>query len=525
MLLLSRLSGLARDAAQSAAFGTSGAGDLAVLLFTLPDVMASLVASGVLAYVLVPRWAGMAPPERARSERRVRQVLGLAGIALAASLALLSAAWLSVLAPGLPLELQTAARLGLGAAGLAVPLALVAAVGATRLQFEADLSGLYGANLVVNAVLIVAISLIANYAVDTGRSGSFAVFLAFSVVLAGCGRLAWQFWRVRRLERAQLPARGALTAAGGEQIVAGEALRAADGMRVAAAPGAAARLTESLGANPASPHPATQPSAPTPAIWLWALLVAAVPVALPLLARSLASANGAGDLSAFHFAWKLVELPLGLAVQLVAALALPALARAVAANDGALERSATRRAWMLSWAAACACAAGLHVGAPGAAQALFGWGRANAADVARIAELAAMGAWALLPLALLGVASAALAARARLYRLGLIYALGLLGMLLCGTADLSARSLMLALVGVLWLIAALLILWEGAQLAAIPGRALLGPLAALMAVAGAGQWLAPVADWRLSLVAGAVAAALVAAAAALDPAMRRALRS
>src|SRR3954469_22138479 len=51
-LLASRVLGLVRESAQAAAFGASGMGDVAVLMLTLPDWLAGVVASGGLAYVL-----------------------------------------------------------------------------------------------------------------------------------------------------------------------------------------------------------------------------------------------------------------------------------------------------------------------------------------------------------------------------------------------------------------------------------------------------------------------------------------
>ncbi len=48
LLLASRILGLARESAQAAAFGATGLGDLAVLMFSLPDWITSVVAGGVL---------------------------------------------------------------------------------------------------------------------------------------------------------------------------------------------------------------------------------------------------------------------------------------------------------------------------------------------------------------------------------------------------------------------------------------------------------------------------------------------
>ncbi|MBE7942886.1 virulence factor MviN, partial [Ramlibacter aquaticus] len=80
LLLASRVLGLGRESAQAAAFGASGLADVAVLMLTLPDWFAGLLASGALAYVLVPAWAGMAPAQVAASQRRLtRAVLALGG--------------------------------------------------------------------------------------------------------------------------------------------------------------------------------------------------------------------------------------------------------------------------------------------------------------------------------------------------------------------------------------------------------------------------------------------------------------
>ncbi len=62
LLLASRLLGLLRESVQAAAFGASGLADVVVLMLTLPDWLAGVLASGALAYVLVPAWAGQAPP-------------------------------------------------------------------------------------------------------------------------------------------------------------------------------------------------------------------------------------------------------------------------------------------------------------------------------------------------------------------------------------------------------------------------------------------------------------------------------
>ena len=49
LLLASRVLGLLRESALAAAFGASGLADVAVLMLTLPDWVAGVLASGALA--------------------------------------------------------------------------------------------------------------------------------------------------------------------------------------------------------------------------------------------------------------------------------------------------------------------------------------------------------------------------------------------------------------------------------------------------------------------------------------------
>jgi hypothetical protein len=60
LLLLSRVLGLLRESTLAAAFGASGLGDVAVLMLTLPDWIAGVLASGALAYVLLPQGCAVA---------------------------------------------------------------------------------------------------------------------------------------------------------------------------------------------------------------------------------------------------------------------------------------------------------------------------------------------------------------------------------------------------------------------------------------------------------------------------------
>ena len=192
--------------------------------------------------------------------------------------------------------------------------------------------------------------------------------------------------------------------------------------------------------DPPPAHDGSGASAALPgaAVWLWAALAAGLPLALPFAARSFASGAGEGALATFNYAWKLVELPLVLAVQLAATMSFPRIAAAYAQADAgapaprAQARATVRAAIALAWTLASMAAAGLLVGAQALALVLFGWGRMAPDALAPLAQWARIGAWSLLPQALIAVALTALASQARLRAAAAVWALALLVLLLGG---------------------------------------------------------------------------------------------
>lgn len=456
LLLASRLLGLLRESAQAAAFGTSGLADVVVLMLTLPDWLAGVLAAGALAYVLLPAWAGQAPEQVAVTQRQVALGLLAGGAVLALLLILLRGPALSWLAGGLPAGMQPAAAQALVWSAMALPAALLAGLWSTRLQHERDFTGMYGANLVVNAVVIGALGWAAT------RPGHAVPWLGAGLLAAMLLRLGWLCWRTPR---------------------------------PAAAPGGSA---------------VAAPVLPLSQVWLWAVLSAGLPLALPFAARSIASQAGEGVLATFNYSWKLVELPLILAIQLVATLAFPGIARALAADDAAATAKAIRTAISLAWALACAAAAALLVGAPAIAQLLFGWGRMEPQALARVAHWGALGAWGLLPQALIAVALTVLATRGRMKAAVAAYGVALAALLAYGAWGSSdGGKLMLLLNLLLAGVAATVITALGSQARAwLPwpsmatSLACLGAVAALASPSALGQPAGVVAALGLAALSG-----------------------
>lgn len=456
LLLASRLLGLLRESAVAAAFGATALGDVAILMLTLPDWLTGVLASGALAYVLLPAWARQAPSQQVASQRRVARGLLLLGCVLALWLGLDHAGAVAALAPGVPADLHADAVRALIWSACALPLALLAGLWGTRLQHERDFTGLYAANLVVNTILIATLGLVAWQGLRTPRAAIFV--LGTGLVAAMLSRLAWLLWRQRAVPRPAPPERR------GSEL-------------------------------------------PRPSVWLWAAAAAGLPLALPFAARSLASQEGEGALAVFNYAWKLVELPQVLGIQLVATLMLGPISTALGRSP-ADAPVVIRRGFALAWALACACVAALVVAAPAAAQVLFGWGRMQPDALEQVAAWGRIGAWALLPQALLAIALSVLAAQGRMRSAVIAFALALA--VLLAWAPARGAELMLWL-DLSWAgVCAVVLATFGRSLPAwLPWRALVAGGLALLVVHGAVRWAGVPTESVLQLAAGAGVAGAV----------------
>lgn len=458
-LLASRVLGLLRETAQAAAFGATAAGDLAVLMLSLPDWVAAVLASGALSYVLLPAWARQPPSGVAAMQRRVARLAIAVACGLAIAGWLLHGVLLALLVPGLPGPALAGGRQALFWSALALPPALLAALWATRLQHEQDFAGVYGGNVAVNLVLVAALAGLAVAPPDDATAA--ILFLGLALLVAMAVRSAWQWGRLRRFRP-----------------------------------------------PPGAPSPPTAVALPPLPVWAWAAASAGLPLALPFAARSLASHEGAGALATFNYAWKLVELPLVLAIQLVATLALGPIARAWSTNPPAADAGPlVRRALAVAWTLACACAAGIALAAPALAQLLFGWGRMEPGPLAQVAEWARIASWGLLPQALTAVGLAVLAAQSRMRAGALAYGLALLVLLAAAPAEGAALMVWLNLLAAA-VCGAVLAAVGRAGLAWLPWRAL-GSAGAMLLLAHAAAAAAPPLGLAGQLAGGAAAACAV----------------
>lgn len=465
LLLLSRVLGLLRESVQAAAFGATGVGDAVIVMFTLPDLLVGMVFSGALSYVLLPLWARQSPLEQQRSQKKVAWVLTISGVLLGGVVWLLRDVLVKALAPGLQGALKTLGADSLLWSAAALPLAMLAALWATRLQHERDFVGMYAGSLLVNAALVGGVLVVAGMA----WSASALPMLGGALLLGGAARLAWLYTRLPKT--VPVPAMAS----------------------VARLPGAR--------------------------IWLWAALSSGLLMLLPLMARSLASTTGEGALASFNYAWKLVELPLVLAIQLVASLAFPAITRT---EPGSAERAqALQMAFVLAWALACAAVAAVASFSSALAQLLFGWGRMSADNLEVIARWSAIGVWSLLPQALVAVLLTVMATGQQMHVAVWAYAAGALALGLLGWTGLaSGAAVMLALNAVLSGVALVLL---ASQRKSIKGAwhwpALVVPLSVCILLVLTQPWTSGLGVWGLPL-AGLFALAVLGSAVVSSPLLK-----
>ena len=377
LLLLSRVLGLLRESAQAAAFGSTGMGDAIIVMFTLPDLLVGMLVSGALSYVLLPVWAQQSRSKQAAGQKKIAYALMVSGLVLGALVWIFRDAAVLALAPGLSGEIKEFSAASLGWSAAVLPLAMLAALWVTRLQHERDFVGMYAGSLIVNLALVFGLLVVANGALPDMPALSL---LGACLVIAMLGRLVWL---ARRLPVNSQP-------------VANE---------------------RSFDLPPAR-------------VWLWAALSSGLLLALPLVARSLASSAGEGALASFNYAWKLIELPLVLAVHLVASLAFPAITRTVPSTPE--RQQAVGLAFLIAWTLACAAVAVVATFSLPIASLLFGWGRMSAAHLEVIAEWSAVGIWSLLPQALMAVLLTVLATTGRMHAAVWVYSVGLIVLLLVG---------------------------------------------------------------------------------------------
>ncbi|MGM9513390.1 lipid II flippase MurJ [Roseateles sp. DB2] len=304
-LMAGRLAGFARELLLASVFGLSTQADVAIVLLTLPDLLVNLLLAGGLGVALVPALRGADGVRHAQLFAQASLAVTAVFGALALAFVGWPALWLGLLAPGVSLDgLSSATRLW-AAIAVALPLTALSGVSSAALNAQDRFFVAGCGTLVFNLCVIAALGLGLTRGYETATTllilglgialGAMLRWLSqLAALRAQLGHSLAGLWRRSLLDRT---------------------------------------LLRSFGAGLAS---------------------ASLLVLVPVLIRACASWLGAGQLAAFNYAIKLVELPLGILITTLATVAYPRLSEAYlqgnrAGFDGLLGDS-LRRSLVLSLA-------------------------------------------------------------------------------------------------------------------------------------------------------------------------------
>lgn len=355
-LLLGRFAGFLREMHLGALLGVSSDADFAVIMLTTPDLLVNLLLSGGLSAALIPEFGRLDRGGRTRVfiavSALVSILFGTIGILIAAFPSILMATF----APGYANVPSIQYSQIFAITALAIPLAGLAGITAALLNAEEKFFVAGAGTLVFNTTIIAALAL-------WSTPGHELKILAIAIALAGLFRYV-------------------------SQLVA--CLPYLSMAQTQVAPTVFSRLVlrfmQALGAS---------------------TLVLFIPVIL----RAIVSLSGTGNIAAFNFATKLVELPLGIAITTISAVAFPALSKVVFAKDTDGERQlfadGIERSLLLSVCIAIPCFFFSHE----LVSLIFGRGRMKPADLQLISDLARLGFLTLPSIAVSSMAGALLNAR------------------------------------------------------------------------------------------------------------------
>jgi len=358
-LMAGRLAGLGRELLLAKSFGLSAQADMAVVLLSLPDLLVNLLLSGGIGVALVPLLRGASDGEAALLLRQASLVVGGLFAVLGLLFVLTPALWLRLLAPGIDSAAQPLSGWLLGALAAAIILTALSGVTAAALNARDRFFVAGCGTLIFNLAIIAALILILWQ-----QSTELNTLVAGIAIGAGL-RWGTQWQALRSLRKSH---------------------HGASGWRIGRAllRGFAAGLTA-------------------------ASLLALVPVLL----RAAASMLGEGELAAFNYANKLVELPLGVLITTIATVAFPRLSGAFHEKNAhafdALLTAAIARSLLMSFAV-------VLCGWPimdDVVVLLFGYGKPSATELAHIADLARIALLSVPWVGLAGLAAAALNAQRR----------------------------------------------------------------------------------------------------------------
>ena len=346
LTLVSRVSGLVRDAVCSRVFGTSAVWSAFVTAFIVPNLFRRLFGEGALSAAFIPDFARLTRDDPAAAERFATLTVALLLAALGGVVLLLELALLGALAAGLVGE--ESRRVAVYAMVMLpyVPLVCATAILGGMLQSHGRFVPHAAAPVILNACMAGAAAL-ASLRLGAGPEGS-GLAVAGAVVVAGVLQMGWCLWSLRTVMSWRRPA--------------GEAWGRVRAMLGRMGPVLIGMGTLQLGT-----------------------LIDGLLAGWPVLAGPAASAGypmDEGSASALYWANRLYQFPLGVFGIAIATAVFPALARCA---DAPADFAATlRRGLRTSLFIGLPASAGLLLVAEPLTATIYRGGVFDDADVARV---------------------------------------------------------------------------------------------------------------------------------------------
>lgn len=335
-VLLGRIAGFAREASIAGTFGVSLSADVAILILTLPDVLANILMGGALSAVLIPEFTRLPSNQARRLFYQSSMLVVFTFGAIALVLAWQARPLIRLLAPGLG---QEGVELAAGPTSIVVwvvPMTVLAGVTTAYLQAAGRFAVPALGTFIFNSVLVVGM-----VALLPSRDGllELGVFAVLAAALRWCSQLL----NLPRYEQCGALSRFWL-------------------------------INRSLLVR-----------------YLEALASGSLLVLLPVLARAFASYGDVGGIAQMNYANKLVELPLGIGLTVFSVVLFPHLARAFADGDHESAQHMLRRGLTFVFNIALAMTVPLVWFGSEFSQLVFGWGTITESKLHSLGMLASIG--------------------------------------------------------------------------------------------------------------------------------------
>ncbi len=269
-LFLGRITGFVREVTIASAFGATEEADIVIFTLTLPDFMINILMGGALAAALIPELKKLEPKDAHRLFLQSSLLAGLVFSALVGILMLFPKYLVFLFAPGFTENAVNISSQLIRYSLWVVPLTALSGVTTAFLQANNRFGIAALGTLIFNSVLVIAFLMFIN---DTSE----IYFLGWAVILAGLIRWLSQ-WIAARQNKPQV-----------------------------------------------SGSPVWHIDRPLLVRYLQALGSGSLLLVMPIIARTLASLEGAGSFATINYITKLIELPMGICLGVFAVVLFPTL--------------------------------------------------------------------------------------------------------------------------------------------------------------------------------------------------------